>query len=199
MLAYANIRRRALSDSAQDRFCILGELYLLAQHLFSRETRLTPKEKLAESAYRYLQRELSRPTLLEDAAAHCSVSGVYLRKVFSEVYGKSPFAVLTQLRMTKARTMLLKKTPHQGSRLRGRLLGYLSVLARLQALFRLSAEQNGIKREVSKADLSFYSPNLSLMWRRIRRRKITDIKSDISSAIGNANHTSASLPVSERR
>jgi len=112
MLTYENIRRRALSDSAPDRFCILGELYLLAQHLFSKENRLTPKEKLAESAYRYLQRELSRPTLLlEDAAAHCNVSGVYLRKVFSEVYGKSPFAVLTQLRMTKARTMLLEKRP----------------------------------------------------------------------------------------
>jgi AraC-like DNA-binding protein len=112
MLAYENISRHALSGSAQDRFYILGELYLLARHLFPEESSLSSKERLAEKAHHYLQRELSRPTLLlEEAAAHCSVSPVYLRKVFAEVYGKSPFAVLTQLRMTKAHTMLLEKRP----------------------------------------------------------------------------------------
>ncbi len=112
MLAYENIRRHALTGSPQERFYILGELYSLAHHLFKEESRRSPRQQLAETAYRYLQSELARPELqVEDAAKHCGISPVYLRRIFAEVYGKSPFAALTELRMAKARVMLLEKRP----------------------------------------------------------------------------------------
>ena len=48
---------------------------------------------------------------IEEVAAFCNVSSAYLRKIVKEVYQKTPFHLLTDLRMKKACELLLEKRP----------------------------------------------------------------------------------------
>ncbi|MBQ3075584.1 MAG: helix-turn-helix transcriptional regulator, partial [Clostridia bacterium] len=60
----------------------------------------------------YMQSECGRVDLqIDEVAAFCNVSAVYLRKIVKEVYQKTPFHLLTDLRMKKAYEMLLEKRP----------------------------------------------------------------------------------------
>ena len=59
-----------------------------------------------------MQSECGRADLqIDEVAAFCNVSAVYLRKVIKELHGKTPFQLLTELRMKKACEMLQEQRP----------------------------------------------------------------------------------------
>ena len=59
-----------------------------------------------------MQSEFKRTDLqIDEVAAFCGMSAVYLRKIIKEVYHKTPFHLLCEVRMKKACEMLLEKRP----------------------------------------------------------------------------------------
>lgn len=109
---YEEISQKAYDASEAARYYLLSKLYELAFLLFQGDAVKSDKELLAEKALSYLQGEFGRSDLqIDEAAAFCNVSAVYLRKTVKEIYQKSPFQILTELRMKKAYELLLEKRP----------------------------------------------------------------------------------------
>ena len=109
---YRGMSQKALENTPCAQYYLLSELYRLALLLFPTDAPKGAKEMLAEKAVSYLQSEFARADLqMEEIAAACNVSAVYLRKVVKEVFQKTPFCLLADLRMKKACEMLLEKRP----------------------------------------------------------------------------------------
>ncbi len=112
MRFYDSMNQISSAQYENKHYYMLSQLYLLAQELFQTDAPRSQKEMLAEKGYSYLRKEASRSSLqIPQAAEHCHISTVYLRKIFNQIYGKSPFDVLTDIRMKKANEMLLEKLP----------------------------------------------------------------------------------------
>lgn len=109
---YQDILQLSQLPGEQARCYLLGELYRLAGSLLPAQEARSHKEALAETAYGILQREYGDPDLqIEQVARRCLVSPVYLRRIFRQAYHKLPYQMLTQIRMEKARIMVLEKRP----------------------------------------------------------------------------------------
>ncbi|MBR6789519.1 MAG: helix-turn-helix transcriptional regulator [Oscillospiraceae bacterium] len=105
---YEAVEKASLSESPVKLQAILAELYALVCPLFS--TAPPPGGKLAVQAAEYLSRRYADPDLtVAEAAAALYVSEIWLRKVFREVYGTTPFRYLAAIRMQKANFLLKEK------------------------------------------------------------------------------------------
>ena len=112
MSFYQEISQKSYNNNESTRYYLLSKLYQLAFFLFKTDSPKSAKELLAEKALCYMQSECGRVDLqIDEVAAFCNVSAVYLRKIVKEVYQKTPFHLLTDLRMKKAYEMLLEKRP----------------------------------------------------------------------------------------
>ena len=110
MSFYREISQKACENTESAQYYLLSRLYRLADLLFKADSPKSNKELLAEKALFYMQNECGRVNLqIDEVAAICNVSAVYLRKIVKEVYQKTPFHLLTDLRMKKAYEMLLEK------------------------------------------------------------------------------------------
>ena len=109
---YEEISEKAYENTESAHYYLLSRLYQLAFLLFKNESPKSEKERLAEKALVYMQSEFKRTDLqIDEVAAFCGMSAVYLRKIVKEVYQKTPFHLLTDLRMKKACELLLEKRP----------------------------------------------------------------------------------------
>lgn len=105
---YEAVEKASLSESPVKLQTVLGELYALVCPLFS--TSPSPGTKLARKAAEYLSLRYTDPDLtIAQAAASCFVSEIWLRRLFYEVYGTTPFRYLTGLRMQQANFLLREK------------------------------------------------------------------------------------------
>ncbi|MBR6794265.1 MAG: helix-turn-helix transcriptional regulator [Clostridia bacterium] len=109
---YREISEKAYENTESAQYYLFSKLYQLASLLFQTDPPKSNKERMAEKALSYMQHECERSDLqIDEVAAFCNVSAVYLRKVINEIYQKAPFRLLTDLRMKKAYEMLLEKRP----------------------------------------------------------------------------------------
>lgn len=109
---YRDISQKACEEPKRAQYYLLSKLYQLAYLLLPTDSPQNEKERLGQKALSYMQRELSRPDLqIDQVARACNISAVYLRRITGSLYGKSPFQLLTQLRMEKACEMLMEKQP----------------------------------------------------------------------------------------
>lgn len=109
---YEDIKKYSFEESRYAEYYILSQIYLLACELFGDDTAKSDKQILAEKAGSYIRKEYENPRLqISDIANHCNISEVYLRKIFSSVYGKSPYEFLTEVRMETAYRLVLEKIP----------------------------------------------------------------------------------------
>ncbi|MEE1280343.1 MAG: AraC family transcriptional regulator [Oscillospiraceae bacterium] len=107
---YQEICRKAYENTEIAQYYLLSKLYQLALLLFQNDSPKSIKEILAKKACSYIQSEFSRSDLqIDDVARFCNISAVYLRKIMKEIYHKTPFELLTELRMKKAYEMLMEK------------------------------------------------------------------------------------------
>jgi AraC-like DNA-binding protein len=107
---YREICQKAYENTERAQYYLLSKLYQLAYLLIRTDHKKSAKEILAEKARSYMQSELARQSLqIDEVAAFCNVSAVYLRKIVKEIYHKTPFHILTELRMNKACEMILEK------------------------------------------------------------------------------------------
>ena len=112
MSFYREISQKACENTESAQYYLLSRLYRLADLLFQNDSSQSYKERLAEKALVYMQSEFNRADLqIDEVAAFCNVSAVYLRKITKEVYHKTPFHLLCEVRMKKACEMLLEKRP----------------------------------------------------------------------------------------
>lgn len=112
MKIYENISKYSYDKSRYAQYYILSQIYLLASELFDDKQLKGGKQLIAEKAYSFIRKEYENPHLqISDIADYCNISEVYLRKIFSSVYGKSPYAFLTEVRMESAYRLVLEKIP----------------------------------------------------------------------------------------
>ncbi len=94
-------------ERAESRQAVFAELYRLADKLFSAE-----KDDAVSKAVAYMAENYSDPELtVKEIAASCYISEIYLRKLFEREKGRTPFRVLTDIRMEHARALALEKRP----------------------------------------------------------------------------------------
>lgn len=112
MSLYHEMLQKSYEVTQGVHYFLLSKLYQLAYLLMYTEPPKSDKELLAEKACVYIQSEFTRADLrIDEVAACCSVSAVYLRKIMKELYRKTPFQLLTERRMMRAQEMLLEKRP----------------------------------------------------------------------------------------
>ena len=104
---YFNIERQIRGE--KNTQAIFITLYTLAQKLFENES---PAHSRIADALRYISENYDNPSLtVQKIAANCYISEIYLRKLFEKEGLEPPFAVLTEIRMSRARELLLEKRP----------------------------------------------------------------------------------------
>lgn len=109
---YNEMCQKSYESTESAQYYLLSKLYQLAYLLFRNDSPKSEKEQLAEKARYYMQREFTRAELhVDEVASFCNVSAVYLRRIMKEIDQKTPFQILTELRMKKAYEMLLEKRP----------------------------------------------------------------------------------------
>ncbi|MBE6702748.1 MAG: helix-turn-helix transcriptional regulator [Ruminococcaceae bacterium] len=97
----------SFSDEAES----IGELYFLLSALFATPP-VTLSEKVLHTAREYIYHHYASPSLsVKLTSQYCFVSESYLRKLFLEKLGRSPFQYITDVRMQKAQTLLYEKRP----------------------------------------------------------------------------------------
>lgn len=112
MSFYEEFTQKAYEKTESAHYYLLSRLYQLAFLLFKAEKPRNEKERLGEKAFSHMQSECGRADLqIDEVAAFCNVSAVYLRKVMKELYEKTPFQLLTEMRMKKAYEMLQEQRP----------------------------------------------------------------------------------------
>jgi AraC-like DNA-binding protein len=115
---------RGHSSSFGDEARLLGELYFLMSALFAVPA-FTPSEKVLKASREYIDHHYASPSLsVKSISEYCFVSESYLRKLFSDKLGRSPFQYITDVRMQKAETLLYEKRPIVEI---ARLVGYSDV------------------------------------------------------------------------
>lgn len=107
---YEAIRKISLSPPPRRILQIYRLLYSLMDQLLLDKQGLSNTNRLTGKALEYLTEHLAEPSLTVRAAAeHCHISEVYLRKLFAKQYSATPFQMLTDMRMEKARFLTLEK------------------------------------------------------------------------------------------
>lgn len=97
----------SFGDEAQS----IGELYFLLSALLA-TPHITLPEKVLHAACEYIYHHYASSSLsVKLISQYCFVSESYLRKLFSEKLGRSPFQYITDVRMQKAQMLLYEKRP----------------------------------------------------------------------------------------
>ena len=87
----------------------IGELYYLMSALFSAPA-VSLAEKVLRASLEYIDHNYSSPSLsVRSISEYCFISESYLRRLFSEKLGRSPFGYITDVRMQKAQMLLYEK------------------------------------------------------------------------------------------
>lgn len=109
---YAAIKKASASLSAQSRMLIFKELYCIAYELFAEKRNNRASEAIITKATEYMMENYHNSALsVADIAAHCYISEIYLRKLFTKMYSTTPFKKLTEIRMKKAYVLAKEKRP----------------------------------------------------------------------------------------
>lgn len=109
-LCYESIRNAMVATGVAADIAVFKELYTLAGLLFAEKEKLDDSEKIVADAVRYMAENYENSKLTVKAVAEkCFVSEIYLRKLFAKHRNTTPFKELTDIRMKKARTLLLEK------------------------------------------------------------------------------------------
>ena len=99
------------ASSLRDEMQALGELYFLYSEMIAPPSSAA-SEHLLHTACSYVYQHYSEPSLtVKSIAEYCFVSESYLRKLFLEKLGTSPFRYVSAVRMQKAQTLLYEKRP----------------------------------------------------------------------------------------
>lgn len=107
---YDNICKAVVDSGKVSDITVFKELYTLAELLFAKKTQLSDTEKLVSDAVKYMAENYHLSTLtVKNVAEKCFVSEIYLRKLFSKHRNTTPFKELTDIRMNRARALLLEK------------------------------------------------------------------------------------------
>ena len=100
-------------DSYSTQARMLGELYLLSGALFE-SPRQSSAERTLQAACAYIFCHYDKASLsIDELARHCYVSEVYIRKLFRTRLDTTPFRYMTDVRMKRARMLLLEKRPRK--------------------------------------------------------------------------------------
>ncbi len=83
------------------------ELFLVEVMAFLSSDNVTQNSKITEEALRYINSNYSEQITLEDVAVHVNVHPVYLSRLFSRDVKKTFKTVLTEIRMEKAKKLLV--------------------------------------------------------------------------------------------
>lgn len=99
------------SMSFGDEARAIGELYYLMSALFTSPS-VSLSEKVLRASLEYIDHHYASPSLSVKAVSeYCFISESYLRKLFSDKLGRSPFQYITAVRMQKAEMLLYEKRP----------------------------------------------------------------------------------------
>ena len=102
----------------------IGELYYLISALFSVPA-VSLSEKVLRTSLSYIDHHYASSSLsVKSISEYCFISESYLRKLFSDRLGRSPFQYITDVRMQKAKMLLYEKRPIVEI---ARLVGYSDV------------------------------------------------------------------------
>ena len=109
---YDKIENARISGAREMPMIVLQELYSLAASLFSVSERLSPGDEIIKKATEWIHANYCDPTLTISAVARqCFVSEIYLRKLFNQKLNTTPFRFLTEIRMTRARSLARERIP----------------------------------------------------------------------------------------
>ena len=109
---YQRINELSKSPILSDRLSVFETLYALARRLLGSYVKDDKAHPTVTKALRFILQHYESPEITVKAiAAHCSVSEVYLRKLFERELHVSPFRKITELRMKKANMLLEEKRP----------------------------------------------------------------------------------------
>ena len=115
---------RGHASSFADEAKAIGELYYLMSALLAVPA-VSISEKVLRASLEYIDHHYSSPSLsVKSVSEYCFVSESYLRKLFSDKLGRSPFQYITDIRMQKAEMLLYEKRPIAEI---ARLVGYSDV------------------------------------------------------------------------
>lgn len=110
--AYDGISMALVSPSLKSGASVFKELYGLAEMLFAESSEMSPPEKIVSDAVGYMAENFHHSSLnIKTVAEQCFVSEIYLRKLFSRYKKTTPFKVLTDIRMNRARALAMEKRP----------------------------------------------------------------------------------------
>ena len=99
------------SMSFEDEAKAIGELYYLMSALFAVPA-VSLSEKVLRTSLEYIGYHYASPSLsVKSISEYCFISESYLRKLFSDKLGRSPFQYITDVRMQKAKMLLYEKRP----------------------------------------------------------------------------------------
>lgn len=112
------------SISFGDEAKAIGELYYLMSALFAVPA-VSLSDKVLRASREYIDHHYTSPSLSVKAISeYCFISESYLRKLFLDKLGRSPFKYVTDIRMQKAKILLYEKRPITEI---ARLVGYSDV------------------------------------------------------------------------
>ncbi len=99
------------SMSFGDEAKAIGELYYLMSALFAVPA-VSLSEKVLRTSLEYIGYHYASPSFsVKSISEYCFISESYLRKLFSDKLGRSPFRYITDIRMQKAQMLLHEKRP----------------------------------------------------------------------------------------
>ncbi len=109
-LCYESIRNALVNTGIASDIAIFKELYTLAGLLLAENEQLAENEKIVADAVKYMAENYENSTLtVKTVAEKCFVSEIYLRKLFAKYRNTTPFKELKEIRMKRARVLLLEK------------------------------------------------------------------------------------------
>jgi len=109
---YKKIRTLAESTNPTSRLLLFESLYSLSYRLMRTCAGKDNANPIVAKALEFISQSYGRSEhTVRDAAQYCSVSEVYLRKLFRKELGLSPFEKITELRMNRAKMLIEEKRP----------------------------------------------------------------------------------------
>ena len=109
---YERIRFHAETADLSSQILIFEAMYSLAFLLLGSMTTTNTNHPIVSKAIHFISQNYERLDItVSDVAHHCSVSEVYLRKLFEKELHISPYKKITELRMNKAKTLIEEKRP----------------------------------------------------------------------------------------
>lgn len=109
---YKNIKEYESSMHSFRYAGIMSKIYTLIYMTSKHENTLSGTDAIMEKALSYMKDNYHNPKLtVSETAAHCYISEIYLRKLFSQKKNTTPHRVLTDIRMQKAHSYALEKRP----------------------------------------------------------------------------------------